>query len=82
MPALTAAGCDTPRLDAEVLIADALGVDRAAPDAGPDQPLPRRHGSRLIAERIRRRREREPVAYILGRKGFRRIEVAGRTHGC
>ena len=28
--ALTAAGCDTPRLDAEILLAAALGVDRAA----------------------------------------------------
>ena len=28
--ALTAAGCDTPRLDAELLLADAMGVDRAA----------------------------------------------------
>ena len=28
--AIAAAGCDTPRLDAELLIADALGVERAA----------------------------------------------------
>ena len=33
--ALTAAGVDTPRLDAELLIADALGVDRAALVADP-----------------------------------------------
>ena len=29
----------------------------------------------MIAERVRRRKEREPVAYILGRKGFRNIEL-------
>jgi release factor glutamine methyltransferase len=29
-----------------------------------------------MAERVRRRLAREPVAYILGRKGFRRIELA------
>ena len=39
-PALAAAGCDTPRLDAEVLIADALGVDRAALVADPERPVP------------------------------------------
>ena len=33
--ALTAAGCDTPRLDAEVLLAAAMGVDRAALIADP-----------------------------------------------
>jgi release factor glutamine methyltransferase len=69
--ALTAAGCETPRLDAEVLLAAALGVDRAALIADPDrgvEPEPFR-------EFVRRRARREPVAYILGRKGFRRLEL-------
>ena len=74
LDALTAAGCDTPRLDAEVLIADALGVDRGALVADPDMPVPGA-AARLIGERVRRRVAREPVAYILGRKGFRRIEL-------
>jgi release factor glutamine methyltransferase len=73
--ALGAAGCDTPRLDAELLIADGLGVDRAALLADPDLGVPA-GAARIIADRIRRRVEREPVAYILGRKGFRRIELA------
>jgi release factor glutamine methyltransferase len=70
--ALTAAGCDTPRLDAEVLLAAAMGVDRGALIADPDrgvEPEPFR-------EYVRRRARREPVAYILGRKGFRRLELA------
>jgi len=75
VPALEAAGCDTAKLDAEVLVADAVGVDRAALIASPERELPR-GAARLIGERIRRRRVREPVAYILGRRGFRRIEVA------
>ena len=75
VPALAAVGCDTPRLDAEVLIADALGVDRAALAADPERPVTA-PAARLIGERIRRRLEREPVAYILGRKGFRHIELA------
>ncbi len=69
--ALTAAGCDTPRLDAEVLLAAALGVDRAALIADPSrgvEPEPFR-------EYVRRRAAREPVAYILGSKGFRRLEL-------
>jgi release factor glutamine methyltransferase len=74
LDALTAAGCDTPRLDAELLIADALGVDRGALVADPDMPVPGA-AARLIGERVRRRVAREPVAYILGRKGFRRIEL-------
>jgi release factor glutamine methyltransferase len=74
LDALTAAGCDTPRLDAEVMIADALGVDRGALVADPDMAVPG-SAARLIGERVRRRVAREPVAYILGRKGFRGIEL-------
>jgi release factor glutamine methyltransferase len=72
--AFAAAGVDTPRLDAELLIADALGVPREALVLDPSLPIPPA-ASRLLSERIRRRVAREPVAYILGRKGFRRIEV-------
>jgi len=75
VPALTAAGCETPQLDAQLLIADALGVDRSVLSAHPERELPR-GTRRLISERVRRRVAREPVAYILGRKGFRRIELA------
>jgi release factor glutamine methyltransferase len=70
--ALAAAGCETPRLDAELLIADALGVDRSALVMDPALPVPG-SAARLLSERIRRRVAREPVAYILGVKGFRRL---------
>jgi len=72
--ALGAAGCSTPRLDAELLIADALGVTRERLFLDPDMEVPP-PAARVIAERVRRRNEREPVAYILGRKGFRNIEL-------
>jgi release factor glutamine methyltransferase len=72
--ALTAAGCSTPQLDAEVLIADALGADRALLHSSPDGAITGGQ-ARLIGERVRRRVAREPVAYILGRRGFRRIDV-------
>ena len=72
--ALTAAGCSTPRLDAEVLIADALGADRAVLHSSPDRAVAGAQ-ARVIGERVRRRVAREPVAYILGRRGFRRIDL-------
>jgi release factor glutamine methyltransferase len=73
--AFTAAGCETPRLDAEVLLAAALGVDRAALIAGSEHGLEPGQ-ARAFADAARRRTMREPVAYILGRKGFRRLELA------
>jgi release factor glutamine methyltransferase len=72
--ALEAAGCGTPRLDAELLIADALGVGREELFLDPDMEIPPA-AARVIAEHVRRRNEREPVAYILGKKGFRNIEL-------
>jgi release factor glutamine methyltransferase len=73
--AITAAGCETPRLDAELLLADVLGVarerlllDRELTVAGP--------AVRAFQSAVRRRAvEREPVAYITGRRGFRGLEL-------
>jgi release factor glutamine methyltransferase len=73
--ALTAVGCDTPRLDAELLLAAATHSDRAALIADPGRGLQPEEADRF-ADYARRRREREPVAYILGTKGFRHIELA------
>jgi len=73
--AIGAAGCETPRLDAELLLADVLGVtrgrlitDSSLSVAGP--------AVRAYQDAVRRRAiEREPVAYIIGRRGFRRLEL-------
>jgi release factor glutamine methyltransferase len=73
--ALTAAGCDTPRLDAELLLAAAMGVDRAAIVSDPARPIDP-DAARRFADMAARRRDREPVAYILGTKGFRSIDLA------
>ena len=72
--ALEAAGGESARLDAELLLAHATGWDRAKIAAEPDARLPV-GASREFGEMVRRRVRREPVAYILGRKGFRRIEL-------
>jgi release factor glutamine methyltransferase len=71
---LSDAGCDTPRLDAELLLGEVLGLDRGrlvveAPMAVDKASLERFDA--LVA----RREAREPVAYILGRKEFRRITL-------
>jgi release factor glutamine methyltransferase len=73
--ALTAAGVETPRLDAELLLGEAMGCGRAALAADPGAGVPADAGRRF-GEMVRRRLRREPVAYILGRKGFRHIELA------
>ena len=72
--AFDAAGCASPKLDAQLLIADAMEVTRERLFLDPDMEIPPA-AARVIAESVRRRNEREPVAYILGRKGFRNIEL-------
>lgn len=72
--ALKASGCDTPRLDAELLLAEAMGVTRVALITDPGRGLEPDQAWQF-AEWARRRRGREPIAYILGRKGFRHIEL-------
>jgi release factor glutamine methyltransferase len=72
--AIAAAGSDTPRLDAELLLAEAAGRSRARLAADPDGPLDGREAMAFGAL-VRRRVAREPVAYILGRRGFRRLEL-------
>jgi len=73
--ALEAAGCDTPRLDAELLLAHVLGVGRASLISSPDRGL-EPDEARAFMDLAARRRGREPVAYILGTKGFRTIDLA------
>lgn len=73
--AIGAGGSDTPRLDAELLLAHALGVDRAALFADPDRPV-EGPAVRTFQELVRRRAvDREPVAYLVGRRGFRHLEL-------
>jgi release factor glutamine methyltransferase len=73
--ALRATGIEEPRLDAELLLAEATGWNRAALVADPAAEVPPA-AARRFGEMVRRRLRREPVAYILARKGFRRIELA------
>ncbi len=72
--ALAAAGVATPRLDAELLLAEATGLDRAALAASPERGV-EAAAARAFGAMVRRRVGREPVAYILGRRGFRHLEL-------
>jgi release factor glutamine methyltransferase len=69
-------GIESPRLDAELLVAKALGTDRVGLYLDLDRPLVD-HERSAIRPLVARRREREPVAYILGHRHFygRRFKV-------
>ncbi|MBT8454221.1 MAG: peptide chain release factor N(5)-glutamine methyltransferase [Deltaproteobacteria bacterium] len=71
-----ARGIESPRLDAELLVAEALGIDRVGLYLDLHRPLVDRERS-SIRPLVARRREREPVAYILGHRDFygRRFSV-------
>ncbi|MGA9315261.1 MAG: peptide chain release factor N(5)-glutamine methyltransferase [Solirubrobacteraceae bacterium] len=98
--AIAAAGCETPRLDAELLLAHALGVSRErlfigrmGPPGATDESSGRSFASarvrqgedelvvagpavRTFQDFVRRRSVRhEPVAYIIGRRHFRHLEL-------
>ena len=66
---LAKAGVDTPRLDAELLVAHVLGKDRAYVFAHPNQELTQREQDELKAC-VSRRFMREPLPYITGKREF------------
>jgi release factor glutamine methyltransferase len=72
---LAGAGCESPWLDAEVLLGWVLGVgrERLVLDAAAELDAAAR--ARYL-ELVARRAAREPVAYITGAKDFRRISLA------
>ncbi len=63
---LTQAGVDSPRLDAQVLAAHALGQDRSWILAHPEEAIVGEHLQGLLM----RRKNREPLAYIVGEREF------------
>jgi release factor glutamine methyltransferase len=63
------AGIASPRLDAEILIADALKVSRTALLTYPDRVLSRAE-EQMLCTRIERRVLREPVSHITGVQEF------------
>ena len=67
-------GSSSPRLDAEVLMTEILGLSRVELYTNYEQPLTPPEVDRY-RELIRRRSVGEPVAYILGRASFRNLTL-------
>jgi release factor glutamine methyltransferase len=72
--AFRATGCDAPAWEAEVIVAEALGISVADLHRNMAATLPPRTVGPAEAA-IRRRLRREPVEYILGRSRFRGLEL-------
>jgi len=71
---LAGKGIESARLDAELILARGLGLTRLELYTGFDKPLT---GAELAAVRplVERRGRREPLAYVLGDWGFRRLTL-------
>jgi release factor glutamine methyltransferase len=76
MTAIGAAGCETPRLDAELLLAHVLGVTRERLYTDSDLQVAGT-AVRDYQQAVHRRAVlREPLAYITGVRGFRHIQLS------
>jgi release factor glutamine methyltransferase len=71
---LAVAGCESPRVDAEFLVAHVLGTTRSAILVDRGRILSDQAEAELEALVVRRER-REPLAYVLGEWGFRRLTL-------
>ncbi|MNQ27671.1 Release factor glutamine methyltransferase [compost metagenome] len=69
----------TPRLDAELLLAHALGKPRSYLHTWPEREVEAEPGARFAAD-LARRKAGEPVAHILGRQGFWSLELDVAAH--
>jgi release factor glutamine methyltransferase len=68
-------GLDNPRLEAEVLLAHLLGIDRMGLYLNYDRPL-KEEERQAYREMIQRRQAGEPLAYIVGSKEFWSLRLA------
>ncbi len=68
---LEEAGVSSPRVDAEHLVAHALGLSRTELYTSGAEV-----GEELLSPLVERRARREPLAYVLGEWGFRRLTLA------
>jgi release factor glutamine methyltransferase len=67
-------GVDSPRVDAELMLARALGLQRIELYTQHDRPLTEDERAG-VRELVRRRGAREPLAYVLGDWDFRRLTL-------
>jgi release factor glutamine methyltransferase len=72
---IAAAGCEEPRTDAEALVASALGIEvEELRRDGSGEVTPELEAE--IEALVARRADHEPLAYVLGRAPFRKLEIA------
>jgi release factor glutamine methyltransferase len=71
---LSEKGSSSPRLDADLLLAHALGIERLGLYTDSERPLTPPELERA-RELVGRRARREPVAYLLGERAFRRLRL-------
>ena len=71
---LAARGVPSPRVDAELILARALGLQRIELYTQHDRPLTESERARA-RELVQRRGRREPLAYVLGDWDFRRLTL-------
>ncbi|MDT3421551.1 release factor glutamine methyltransferase [Pseudomonas protegens] len=69
----------TPRLDAELLLAAALGKPRSFLHTWPERIVPS-EAALVFTDYLQRRRSGEPVAYILGQQGFWKLDLEVAPH--
>jgi release factor glutamine methyltransferase len=67
-------GVESPRLDAELLLGHVLGLERIKLYLAHDRPMSEDELERL-RPLVKRRGLREPLAYVLGSRGFHRIDL-------
>jgi release factor glutamine methyltransferase len=72
---LVEGGSERPRLDAERIVSHVLGLDRVALYIHPKRPLIARD-LELVHALADRRAQREPLQYVLGEWGFRRLTLS------
>ena len=71
-------GIPSPRLDAELIVGHHLKMDRVTLYLQFDRPL-NEHELTPMREDVKRRANREPVAWIIGTKGFWTLDLASHT---
>jgi release factor glutamine methyltransferase len=71
---LTQAGCESPRTDAEILVGHVLGISRSELALESARELSHSEEQQL-EQLVMRREQREPLAYVLGEWGFRRLTL-------
>jgi release factor glutamine methyltransferase len=72
---LAAVGIESPREDAEAIVADALGVKPSELSVDSADDVSEEVAAKIEAM-VKKRVEREPLAYVLGRAPFRDLEIA------